>query len=98
MLKLGLDGNSIGTLVDEARNIQMVFGNKNKLYMLSRLVLAGYTWHIWKERNERIFQKNQMSKVAVFRRLYEDILLLMRTCHWKIGSNSNTEAILSNWE
>lgn len=98
MLKLGLDGNSIGTLVDEARNIQMVFGNKNKLYMLSRLVLAGSTWHIWKERNERIFQKNQMSKVVVFRRLYEDILLLMRTCHWKIGSNSNTEAILSNWE
>ena len=58
MLKLGLDGNSIETLVDEARNIQMVFGNKNKLYMLSRLVLAGSTWHIWKERNERIFQKN----------------------------------------
>jgi len=98
MLKLGLDGNSIETLVDEARNIQMVFGNKNKLYMLSRLVLASSTWHIWKERNERIFQKNQMSKVVVFRWLYEDILLLMRMCHWKIGSNSNTEAILSNWE
>lgn len=99
MLKMGCSSRtSFGSINDEAAAMQQKFKRKNKLFVLSRLVLAGATWLIWKERNNRVFQKISSSKVEVVRRLYEDILVLLRTCHWKTGNDANSKAILNNWE
>ena len=99
MLKMGCSSRtSFGSINDEAAAMQQKFKRKNKLFVLSRLVLAGATWLIWKERNNRVFQKISSSKVEVVRRLYEDILVLLRTCHWKTGNDANSKVILNNWE
>ncbi|XP_020250145.1 uncharacterized protein LOC109827551 [Asparagus officinalis] len=93
-LKLQLDATVTNDLRNEALEIQSKFKLKDKTYILSRMVLNAAVWHIWQERNRRIFQAQQLHKVMVFRRLYEDINVLLRTCTWKTGNNN----ILANWE
>ncbi|XP_020254179.1 uncharacterized protein LOC109831256 [Asparagus officinalis] len=92
-LKLLLDSTVIQDLRTEALQIQQKFKVKNRTYKLARLVLSATVWHIWQERNRRIFHNQRMHKILVFRRLYEDINVLLRTCNWKAGN----EAVLANW-
>jgi hypothetical protein len=96
-LKLGVKDQHIGSVWEEGLLIAQRFSYKNVVFILSRLVLAGAIWHIWQERNMRIFQNQELHKIDMFRRLYEDILVLMRTCLWKVGKESCNEDILSNW-
>ncbi|XP_020255476.1 uncharacterized protein LOC109832542 [Asparagus officinalis] len=93
-LKLQIDAMVINDLRTEALKIQSKFKMKDKTYKLSRMALSASVWHIWQERNRRIFHAQQMHKLMVFRRLYEDINALLRTCTWKIGN----KIILANWE
>jgi len=93
-LKLGLYLPEMRNLIQEAELIQGKFKVKDKSYILSRLALQVTVWHIWLERNRRVFQHQQMNKIMIFRRLYEDINILLRTCAWKVN---NKEGILSNW-
>jgi len=93
-LKLGLIG-TIGTL-EEALLILTRFKNKTKIGILVKLTLSAVVWHIWKERNQRLFHLPEHHKIVVFRRLYEDIRLLMKTCHWKTESQLSMQSILSN--
>ena len=65
--------------------------------ILAKTCLAAVTWHIWRERNARIFQLKEQNKVMIFRGLYEDIRLLLRTYNWKTDKKSSMEAILLNW-
>ena len=95
-LKLGLPG-TFGTSKDEAILIQTIFKEKTRSTMLAKLTLAVVTWHIWKERNFRIFQLKESHKFMVFRRLYEDIRELLRTCTWKVDRPVAKKQILSNW-
>ena len=95
-LKLGM--NSLATtLCEKASNIKLKFKKRNKCYFLSRLVLCGAVWHLWQERNRRIFQYQKMCKILLFRRLYDDIHLMLKTCHWKEPDDDNELIILSNW-
>jgi len=87
----------IGTLQDEALLIQTRFKSKRKITILTKLSLSAVVWHIWKERNLRVFQLQSQHKIIVFCRLYEDIRLLMRTCHWKTGRHKQHLKVLSNW-
>ncbi|XP_020263024.1 uncharacterized protein LOC109839002 [Asparagus officinalis] len=93
-LKLQLDATVINDIRTEALDIQSKFKRKDRTYKLSRMVLSAAVWHIWQERNRRIFHATQLHKLMVFRRLYEDINVLLRTCTWKTGNNT----ILANWE
>ncbi|XP_020271020.1 uncharacterized protein LOC109846208 [Asparagus officinalis] len=86
-LKLHTDDMTIHDLKTEAIETQNKFKVKDKTYILARLVLSTAVWHIWQERNRRIFHEQRMHKVMVFRRLYEDINVLIRTCHWKSGNS-----------
>jgi len=95
-IKLGLTG-PILFLQEEAMLIQEKFKAKVKSTILTKITLAANVWHIWKERNLRVFQLQQSHKVMVFRRLYEDIRLLMRTCTWKVDREKELKAKLSNW-
>ncbi|XP_020254023.1 uncharacterized protein LOC109831093 [Asparagus officinalis] len=92
-LKLQLDITVIQDLRTEALHIQQKFKVKDRTYKLARLVLSATLWHIWQERNRRIFHNQRMHKISVFRRLYEDINVLLRTCNWKAGN----EVVLANW-
>jgi len=38
-----------------------------------------------------------MNKVMVFRKLYEDIYILVQNCRWKTSRNSKELEILSSW-
>lgn len=96
-IKLGMQGTSAGSLAEEALWIQQQFKERNQLFILSRVVLSGVVWHIWQERNRRIFHHQELSKIIIFRRLYEDILVLMWNCYWKIDNGINNKIILSNW-
>jgi len=78
-LKLGLPG-PIRSLLEEAGMLQSRF-KKVKSTGRAKLSLAAIIWHIWKERNERIFQLKEQHKIFVFRKLYEDIRELLRTCN-----------------
>jgi len=95
-LKLGIPC-SIETLQDEANLIQEKFKKKYKSSILAKLTLAAAVWHIWKERNQRNFQLQENHKIMVFRRLYEDINELGRTCTWKSDKHGDKVTVLSNW-
>ena len=82
-LKLGLAG-SPGTLYEEASLIQPKFHAKCKSTILAKNTIAAAVWHVWKEWNLRIFRLQSSHKIMVFRMLYEDIRLLLRTCNWKV--------------
>ena len=77
--------------------IRSKFKGRQKITMLEKLVLRGAVWHIWKERNARVFQQRSTHKIAVFRTLYEDMHILLRTCTWKTRQNTHSVAVLSNW-
>jgi len=96
-LKLGFGNSQMGSISEEAVGLQLKFKAKDTLYSLSKLLLAAAVWNIWQERNRRIFQNQELNKVLVFRRLYDDIHILMRTCHWKTCKDSTKNNILSNW-
>jgi len=53
-LKLGLSQQT-GTLLEEAKLIKSCFKDKSKTTALARLSLGAVVWHIWKEKNMRIF-------------------------------------------
>ena len=95
-LKLKLPPHHI-SLHAEAEEIKKSFSAKTKTYILSRLVLTVAVWHIWQERNRKIFQQEQLHKIKLFRRLYEDVLVLMQSCHWKESNSALEQEILSNW-
>jgi len=42
------------------------------------MILAAAVWHTWQERNRRVFQQEQSSKIMVFRKLLEDIDVLIK--------------------
>ena len=95
-LKLGII-SPVQNLNEEAASIKLKFKNKDKCYYLARLVLCGAVWHIWHERNRRIFQQQQMSKIMLFRRMYEDIHFTLKNCKWKDPVDVFAINILSNW-
>ena len=76
--------------------IKEQFSSKLKTYKLARLVFSATIWHIWRERNRRIFNSQRLHKITVFRGIYEDINILMRTCQWKVGNDCTQLGILSN--
>jgi len=71
-LKLGIPG-PIRTLQEGANLLKEKFNKKCKSSILAKLTFAAAVWHIWKERNHRIFQLQENHKTMVFRRLYEDV-------------------------
>lgn len=87
------DTSSIEGMEEEALKIKLKFKKKDRIFKLARLSFTVTVWHIWQERNRRIFQNQQMHKVLVFRRIYEDINVLLRTCNRKVGN----EDILASW-
>ena len=93
-----MDPMQISSLHNEALLIQAKFKTKTKTSILAKMTLAATVWHIWKEKNMRILQLQQSNKIMVFRRLYEDIGLLLRTCNWKVDRDKAMKAILSNWK
>jgi len=95
-LKLGLAGSPIGSIYDEALLIQSKFKAKAKSTILAKLILVAAVWHVWKERNLRVFQLQEQYKIMAFRKLYEDFKLLLRTCNWKSDRKRDMVVILSN--
>lgn len=45
--------------------LQQRFSSKGPLFVLSRVVRAGVVWHIWKEKNKRIFYHLELLYVLV---------------------------------
>ncbi|XP_020243287.1 uncharacterized protein LOC109821515 [Asparagus officinalis] len=82
-LKMQLNATDVKDLKTEALEIQQKFKKKDNTYILARLALNATVWHIWQERNRRIFHDKKLHKIMVFRRIYEDINILLRTCNWK---------------
>ena len=93
-LKLGLPAGSNGSLTEEANELQNTFKGKNRRTALTGLVFRAAIWHVWKERNSRIFLHLASHKVVVFRRLYEDVLRLLKFCSWP---GNPMDPILNNW-
>ncbi|XP_020266328.1 uncharacterized protein LOC109841800 [Asparagus officinalis] len=92
-LKLQLKATDAKELKTEALEIKEKFKFKDNTYILARLALNATVWHILQERNMRIFHDRKLHKIMVFRRIYEDINILLRTCNWKVGNS----VILTNW-
>jgi len=74
-LKLNLDP-TILSLIEECNVINSKFNGKHKTAFLAKLVLRSATWHIWKERNSRIFQQQSRHNILVFRQLYEEFHII----------------------
>jgi len=96
-LKLTMPADNQLKLYQEALLIKNKFKQKTKVYQLSRLVLTAAVWQIWLERNRRVFQYKSLHKILVFRNLYEDISILLKTCNWKVGANPEHMSILLKW-
>jgi len=48
-------------------------GKKMKIVALAKGAFVATAWHMWKERNSRVFQNQPMHKIMVFRAIYEDL-------------------------
>ena len=90
-----MPGSPIGTLHDEAV-LQSKFKKKAKSTILAKTCLAAVMAYM-EGTKARVFQLKEQNKVVVFRGLYEDIRLLLRTCNWKTDRKSSMQTILSNW-
>ena len=62
--------------------IETKFSQKKRLSALVKVVFAATVWHVWKERNRRIFDSEAHSRVDVIRNI-KDINIIMGTCNWK---------------
>jgi len=92
-LKLNIS-EPMGDLIHEPEQFKNPIKRKHRTYILSRLALNVTVWHMWRERNRRVFLQQKLHIIIVYRRIYEDINVLMRTYHWKVSSSSST---LSYW-
>jgi len=77
-LKLGLSTVQNLSLEEEAHNAFQNSKGKSKTTDLARVVLSAAVWHIWKERNARIFLQKSTDKIMVFRSIYEDVNVLLQ--------------------
>ena len=93
-LKLGLCAEGNDTLIKRVSELQSRFKSKNRTTAVAWLVFRSAIWHIWKERDSRIFRRITSHKVAVFRRLYADVHLLLQFCNWPGDPH---DPILCNW-
>lgn len=93
-IKLNIPLSQIGNITTEADLLKGKFNAKDITYQLARLAFFVTVWNIWQERTKRIFLDKEMNKIMVFRRIYEDINILLRTSQWKVNSK---EDILANW-
>jgi len=55
-------------------------------------------WHLWKERNGRIFQMTENSRNEVLKRISEDVHILMSTCTWDSEGTDRELRIIGNWD
>ena len=94
-LKLCMHLALFGDLHQEADMMKERFKTGDKTYKLARIPFTVTIWHVWQERNRRIFQRLSLDKIFVFRRIYEDINLILRTYQWKVGNDSKVLEILS---
>lgn len=94
-LKLGLH-QPILLLLDEAKLFLKIYSKRIRVSALGKVAISAAVWHIWFERNQRIFQAMEASKVQVFRRLYEDVNVLLKTCQWKVCNGTSDQQVLSN--
>ena len=97
-LKLGFSNYNIGSLEEAAGKILQSFKGKHKQNILARATLNAVIWHIWKERNEWIFQHKARHKIILFRSIYEDIREIMKNCSWQVNSDRDSLAVLLNWD
>jgi len=44
------------------------------------------------------FSMKKLSRVVVFRRLHEDINVLLETCNWKTWNDTNNISVMQKWE
>jgi len=86
-LKLGPSQGHLDSLLEEVMLISSKFSEKTKISILTKHVIGAAVWHIWQERNRRIFRTQHMHKIQVFRRLYEDINIQLQTYTWKVVNN-----------
>jgi len=96
-LKLGMDQNLHG-LLEEARTLQNWFQHKTKITVLARLTLVATVWNIWKERNNRAFNKKGISKTQSFKCIVQDITDLLQGYKWGEDRDENKRQLLKFWE
>jgi len=95
-LKLGITSISV-SLFEEVTVISSKFKHKCHTRTLAKLVLSAVIWHIWQERNSRIFNHESKLKFQVFKELYEDVKILMEQCVWEDNMQVSLNSILCNW-
>ena len=88
---------TINNLPEEALRLKATFKSKTKSAFVAKIALSCTGWHTWQERNNRIFQAQARNKIMVFRKLYEDIHVLVQHCHWRSSADQKELEILSNW-
>ena len=86
-----------GSLQDEANNFLKALPRKKKIHALGKLSLPAAVWKIWRERNRRIFQYQKATKVDVFKKVQDDIYVLMMKCNWQVSDDPVEFQVLSNW-
>ena len=84
-------------LCDEERLLNLSFKTKSKATALARLVLAAAVWHLWKERNLRIFNQKSLTKIQRFNQLTQDISVLIQNCKWEDDQDVTKASLLQNW-
>ena len=94
-VKLGIS-SLMGTLYDEATLINYKFKQKCNISTLAKLVFSAVVWHMWRERNSRIFQGESKQNIQVYKEIYEDTQILMQKCTWKLAKGSTLNSTPSN--
>jgi hypothetical protein len=93
-LKLGILSQNHGSFIHEASFIKEKFKSKSRMYVLARTVFQTMIWHIWLERNRRVFHNQSLTRYIIFRYIYEDVQVLAGACDWEARSQ---DYLLENW-
>jgi mannosylglycoprotein endo-beta-mannosidase len=93
-LKMGIHSQNHGNLIQEASFIKQQFKAKDRMFILSRSVFQSMIWHIWIERNNRVFQNISASKFVIFQKIYDDVQIIAGVCDWEI---KDKRILLANW-
>ena len=81
-LKLGMPGAAKHTLLEEASDIQNVFKGRSRQSALARTVFRAVVWHLWRERNSRVFHQQVTHKVVC---LESFMRMCIYCCSFAIG-------------
>lgn len=96
-LKLGLKRKSDFCLHLEAAQLGQVFKGRSQVSAISRVAFSACIWHLWGERNRRIFEAKELPKDRLILLIVIDVGAKINASNLSEKENKNSLDIIEHW-